>query len=70
MKGQRRYALLGFLAWKLMKRSAKQRARHAVGKGGSGRGRAVVMTLVGVAAAVGALFWWRSRESGDVLTTS
>lgn len=66
MKANRRYAILGFLAWQLLKRQAGRRARkaaHVESGGGSWLGRGVV--LVGLAAAAaGALFWWRSR-GGD-----
>jgi hypothetical protein len=64
VKANRRYAILGFLAWQLLKRQAARRARRAahLDEGGRGPwlGRGVV--LVGMAAAAaGALFWWRSR---------
>jgi hypothetical protein len=65
VKSQRVYAILGFLVWQVLKRQASRRAKQALASegGGSGRGRGgLVLAVAGIAAAVGALLWWRQRE--------
>ncbi len=59
----RRYALLGWVVWKLGKRTAKKKAKDAVPEPG-GKGSAAL--AAGVAAFFGVLAFWRRRSSpGD-----
>ena len=63
----RRYALLGFVAWNLIKRQARRRAKRALPgseAGGGSRGRGLAGLVVLAAAALGGLLWWRSRRGG------
>ncbi|HEU0335199.1 MAG TPA: hypothetical protein VFR43_01525 [Gaiellaceae bacterium] len=63
MKSERRYALLGLVAWKLLKWQAASRVRRAgTAEGGRGRGFGrVVVALFGLVAAAGVAFWWLGR---------
>jgi hypothetical protein len=63
VKAERRYALLGLVAWRLLKWQAANRVRRAgTVEGGRGRGLGrVVVALLGLAAAAGVAFWWLGR---------
>ena len=56
----RRNALLGWIAWQAGKRVAKSKAKAAI-PGSGGSGRPWKRLLVGLAAATGALWFWRRR---------
>ena len=61
----RRYALIGWLAWQVGKRVARKKARGAVPKVEDGHpNKALIVSAV---AALGALvfFWRRTRDDGD-----
>jgi hypothetical protein len=61
----RRYAMLGWAVWMLVRQQAKRRARKALRtEGSSWRGRVTALSL-GVATAVGLVFVWRKLRGGD-----
>jgi hypothetical protein len=65
VKAERRYALLGLVAWKLLKWQAANRVRRA---GTSDRRRGlgrVVVALLGLATAAGVAFWYLGRGRDD-----
>ena len=64
----RRYAVIGWLAWRVGKVIAKRKARAAVPvEPESKRGKAAAAAIaVGAAAVGGALFlWWKRSEDGS-----
>lgn len=61
----KRNAFLGWIVWKVVKRVAKRKALGAVpGAGSGGRSKVPAAALGGLAAALGALWFWR-RGGGD-----
>jgi hypothetical protein len=65
VKAERRYALLGLVAWKLLKWQAANRVRRTgTSEGRRGLGR-VVVALLGLVAAAGVAFWYLGRGRDD-----
>ena len=64
----KRNAVLGWVVWKVGKRLAKRKARDVVpGAGGDGSSSKVqAAALAGLAAAAGALWFWRRRDLDDL----
>jgi hypothetical protein len=63
---KKRNAVLGWAVWKLGKRIVKRKAKAAVPGHGSGGGRsAKPAVLAGLAAAGGALLFWRRKSGGS-----
>lgn len=64
----RRNAMLGWAAWQIAKRVMKRKARAAVPGTAEGSRRPNVSALLALAAAaVGALWFWRSRSDDDAV---
>ena len=67
----KRYALLGWLTWRIGKRMAARKARAAVTNGDEGRPKKRLI-VPALAAAGAALFFWRrhadSSDAGDATT--
>ncbi|MBA2358045.1 MAG: hypothetical protein H0V84_06395 [Actinobacteria bacterium] len=62
----KRNAMLGWAVWKLGKRVAKRKARAAMPGGeASGKARGLVAILPALAAAAGALWFWRRRDDDE-----
>jgi hypothetical protein len=59
----RRNAVLGWGVWQVGKRAAKRKARQVVEPESKRRGKGAVLS--GLAAAGGALWFWRRRRGGD-----
>jgi hypothetical protein len=68
----RRNAVLGWAVWQVGKRAAQKKARDAVpGRPGHSRRPAMGAIATGLAAAGGALWFWRKRRTnGDDTATS
>ena len=66
----KRYALLGWLTWRIGKRMAARKARAAVTNGDEGRSkkRLIVPALAAAGAAV--FFWKRRADSSDAGDTT
>ena len=63
----RRYAALGWIVWRVLKRYARKRAKSAVPGSGSRGAKGPGMLALGalVAAVAGALWFWRRDDGGD-----
>jgi LPXTG-motif cell wall-anchored protein len=61
----KRNALLGWLTWRVGKRVAKRKAKAAVPAIEGGRPNKPAAAAAGLAAFVGALFFWRKKKRGD-----
>jgi hypothetical protein len=61
----RRNAVLGWGVWQVGKVAAKRKARQAVQPSDRGRGRSKGAILSALAAAGGAVWFWRRRRSED-----
>jgi hypothetical protein len=61
----RRNAILGWGVWKVGKVAAKRKAKQAVQPKEKSRGKGKGTILSAVAAAGGALWFWRRRRSDD-----
>jgi hypothetical protein len=61
----RRNAVLGWIAWQVGKRVAKRKAMQAVPIETTSKRRGRVAIATGLAAAAGALLFWRSRRKED-----
>ena len=62
----RRNAILGWSVWQISKRAAKRKAKQAASRrGGDGDPRAKGAVVSAVAAAGGALWFWRRHRGSD-----
>ena len=61
----RRYALIGWLAWQVGKRVARKKARGAVPKVEDGRPNKGLVVSALAALGVLVFFWRRTRDDGD-----
>jgi len=64
----RRYAALGWIVWRIVKRSARKRAKNVVpGRASSSRRLSTsrMLALGGLAAAIGSAVWFWRRGDGD-----
>ena len=61
----RRNAFIGWLAWEIVKRVGRRKARAAVPRLEEGRpNKGLVLTVLAAAAAAAALVWWRRGADG------
>jgi LPXTG-motif cell wall-anchored protein len=65
----KRNAVLGWLTWNVGKRVAKKKAKGAVPSGGKPRPKILASTAGALAAAGGALLFWRKRKRSGGATT-